>query len=71
MKKSKMVQEMTEFWLALFPDEKMYDPLLFEEVKERMGVLLTFLERKGMKPPVEDVCPVLFQTKHVWEQEND
>jgi hypothetical protein len=70
-----MVQEMTEFWLGLFPDEDPgnmgFDEEMFEEVGYRMDKLLKFIEKKGMKPPVEDVCPVLFQTKHVWEQEND
>lgn len=62
---------MTNYWLGLFPDEtQQYDDIK-DEVKENMSRLLSFLEYHGMKPPVDEVCPVIFTTKHVWENEND
>jgi hypothetical protein len=32
--------------------------------------ILGKIEQLGMKPPVEEVCPVLFTTKNVWEKED-
>lgn len=73
MKRSKMIREMAEYWLGLFPgenvDNAIYEQTLVNEAEEKMSNLLSFLEHKGMKPPIQDVCPVLFQTKYVWEQE--
>jgi len=37
---------------------------------EEADMLLEFLERQGMKPPVEKRCPVLLTNTHVWENEN-
>lgn len=68
MKKSKMVQEMTEHWLG---KNVHYKEEFIAEVTRDMKSLLNLLEEKGMRPPVETVDPVLFQTKHVWEPEND
>lgn len=73
MKRSEMIQLMAEHHLGLFPKEDPIhmgaDPELFEEIKKNMDRLLYFLEYKGMKPPVADICPVLFTTKYVWEPE--
>ena len=32
--------------------------------------ILTKIEQLGMKPPVEEVCPILFTSKQVWESED-
>lgn len=74
MKRSQMVEGMAEYWLGLFPGRPFDEDNLgeiFHDVKENMDRLLSFMEHKGMKPPVEDVCPVLFNSKFVWEKEND
>jgi NOL1/NOP2/fmu family ribosome biogenesis protein len=55
MKRSEMVQRMAEYWVGLLPNENLenieLDPQLFEEVKERMGQMLSYLENKGMSSP--------------------
>lgn len=35
------------------------------------NLILYALEQNGMKPPLEENCPVLFSTKHVWAKEED
>lgn len=37
---------------------------------QQASAILSKIEELGMKPPVEEVCPVLFQTKYTWEKEN-
>ena len=73
MKRSDMTKQMAGYWLGLFPKEYLelhqMDEEIFNEVEEKMGALLAFLEHTGMKPPVEDVCPVLFTSKFVWDKE--
>lgn len=74
MKKSQMIHEMAEHWFGINPDEERnltVDDELFDAVRDKMVGLLNFLESRGMKPPIEDVCPVLFHTKgHRWEEED-
>lgn len=74
MKRSEMIKQMAESWLGLFPrglvEEAYYKEEMIEEVEGRMGKLLAFMEHKGMKPPVEEVDPVIYTTKYVWEPEN-
>ena len=73
MKRSDMVKEMTRHWLALFPGEKaelLYGSEIVKSIEDNMSSLLWFLEHKGMQPPVEEVCPVLFTNKRVWEKED-
>jgi hypothetical protein len=74
MKRSDMVIKMTEHWLGLFPNQSPEDMEmdwhLFDEVSGKMSSLLEILEYLGMKPPKEEVCPVLFTSKNVWERED-
>ena len=55
MKRSEMVQRMTEYWLGLLPGEppeNMNVEEVFDEVHGMMDNLLSFLEhKKGMMPP--------------------
>ena len=72
MKRSDMVIKMTDYWLGLFRNEAIeFEDELIPEVKENMSGLLALLEYHGMKPPVEDVCPIIWTTSHKWENEND
>lgn len=41
------------------------------DLSESAEAILTAIEKAGMKPPLEENCPVLFNTKHVWGKEND
>ena len=41
------------------------------DIEHVANTVLTVVEVGGMKPPVEEICPVLFTTKNVWEKEND
>lgn len=74
MKRSTMVTQMTEYWLGLFPSgaavQSDLEEGLKEEVEDRMGRLLAFLEYHGMKPPMEKVDPVIWKTTLVWEDED-
>lgn len=79
MKRSKMVRNMTEYWLGLLPNENPanmgYEEGLFQDVEEKMGSLLNFLEHSGMTPPFHS--ETFYKTwrdngnGHVWEPEND
>ena len=69
MKRSDMTRQMMEYWLGLFPNEDYYGEEFQDSVEKRMGELLGFLEYKGMKPPVTEICPVLFTEKQTWEKE--
>lgn len=75
MKKSEMIAKMTDFWLELSPKSEYVNPEVNDEivakVEDSMGKFLSFLEYQGMKPPVEKVCPVLFTTEFVWEDEDN
>ena len=56
MKRSEMVQYMTERWLGLFhnePPENMNAEEFYPEVLERMDELLKTLEYRGMLPPID------------------
>jgi len=33
--------------------------------------ILYVLEKMGMKPPLTKNCPIVLDTRHVWESEND
>jgi hypothetical protein len=74
MKKSEMARQMAEYWVGLFPGENPenmgVDEELVEDIAGKMESLLGFLEHRGMKPPVEKVCPVLFTSTQVWEDED-
>lgn len=73
MKRSEMVKLMTDTWLGIMPWDapgSMTDPETYKHVSEGMSSLLSNMEYRGMKPPVEDTCPVLFTTKYVWEKED-
>lgn len=35
------------------------------------NLILYALEQRGMKPPLEENCPVLFNSKHVWAKEEN
>lgn len=61
MKKSRMIDEIAHVIRDTFllPEETMAEAILLK------------IEQLGMKPPVEETCPVLFNTKHTWEKEND
>lgn len=66
MKRSDMIQQMSEVWLGLFPGEDVREyGVDVEDLRHKMSNLLSFLEHRGMKPPVEEVCPVIFTTKYV------
>lgn len=39
--------------------------------KDMATAILAKVEELGMKPPKEETCPVLFQTKFIWEKESD
>lgn len=87
MKRSRIIKNMTEYWLGLLPDENPanmgVDDLLFDEVTLKMGQLLSFLEHSGMMPPDTGKGQVLgtqYMSTHLdyqqekdyrWESEND
>jgi len=74
MKKSKMAHLMAEHWFGLFPGEfpehMGIDEEMFTDVQEKMANLLSFLEHKGMQPPLKKRCPVLHTDTHAWEDED-
>lgn len=38
---------------------------------QQAEAILNKIESLGMKPPIEEVCPVLFTSKQVWEKEGN
>ena len=77
MKRSELVQSMTEYWFGMFldegPDHLGLDPSDFCEVKEKMDQLLQYVEYKGMEPPF---CDEIYSrvwrdggTGNKWEKE--
>lgn len=75
MKRSEMVRAMAQEWIGLFPDEQteeyLFEEEFIEELEGKMDKLLSFLEHKGMKPPVLQIDPVLYNVTHVWSNEDD
>lgn len=61
MKRSQMVQQIVSV---------LRDTYLLGEQSQAQAVLAK-IEELGMKPPVEAVDPILFQTQHVWGNENE
>jgi hypothetical protein len=61
MKKSSMIEEIARV---------IRDTMSLSE-KDMATAVLAKVEELGMQPPVEEVCPVLFTTKRIWEREND
>lgn len=77
-KRSEIVRRMSEYWFGLIPGEEMADiyddPGLFDEVQERMGELLGFLEHKGMLPPPRDAnlkSSYGYARVYTWEDEDE
>jgi hypothetical protein len=70
MKRSDMINRMADHWFGLLHINKLeVEEELYNDAKIKMDALLHMMENHGMKPPVEDVCPVIFKTTHVWEKE--
>lgn len=59
MKKSQMIQQI---------EAVIRDTYLLDSTSVATAIL-NKIEELGMKPPVEEVCPVLFTSKQVWESE--
>lgn len=59
MKKSRMISEIANV---------IHDTFLLGEIDMAKAVLAK-IEELGMKPPVEQMDPVLYTTKLVWEKE--
>ena len=62
MKRSEMVLKLAQYL-------KEYTSICEDRVEKHADELLALAEHFGMKPPVEEHCPVLFTPKHVWEKE--
>jgi hypothetical protein len=60
MKKSKMLEEIVNV---------IKDTYLLSD-QYMAAAVLAKVEELGMKPPKEEVCPVLFQTTFIWEKED-
>lgn len=65
MKRSDMVKILSNH---LHENTSMADRL---EANFQADQIIALVESFGMKPPVEDVCPVIFKTTHVWEKEEE
>jgi hypothetical protein len=61
MKKSQMLAEI----VSVLKDTDLLS------YSDRAMAVLCKIESLGMKPPVEETCPVLFQTTFVWETEEN
>jgi hypothetical protein len=64
MKRSSVVEELAKFLKKIGMVEN-YPNAHLDDADE----IITFLENKGMKPPLKKKCPVLFTDIFTWEKE--